>query len=356
LLPPQATNLLPTKTDPNKKEWQWGELYYEFTANEDNPVLLIEGELDGKDGNLDIDDISVVMVETYKIKAYTILGAPGNTNGYYITPGKAGSRATVANNQTPANFIQIKEVDGTYSYKLQTDDIKKGIFLTAVGPNEVNFVETKDNTIPDGADFRLVTPPLFKDANASTSFESVKFKKHYLRHFSFNLCVNNDTSGQARNVLVNYQRDATWFLEKNPSRAEIETLLTARGAKTGSVQVSLYWSNKNDLDLQVTDPSGETIFYDKKTSKSGGVLDVDMNSRPMDATKAAVENIFWPEGKAPKGRYKIVVNHYKNRDTLDPTQFTVRLVVDGKTQLIQGEVVYADPNRKTVTVQEFEVK
>ncbi|MGL4420440.1 MAG: hypothetical protein ACRCZF_07240 [Gemmataceae bacterium] len=355
LLPPRATNLLASKTDPKKKEWQWGELYYEFTANEDNPVLLIEGELDDKDGNLDIDDVSVVMVETYKIKAYTIVAEKVKKDHFYIIPGKAGSRATVANDTTPANFIQIKQIDGSCAYKLQTNDPKQAIFLTALAPNQVNFVETKDNTIPEGADFQMVKP-LYKEAIGSTSFESVKFNKHYLRHFSFNLCVNNDTPEQARNGKVVYQQDSTWFLEKNPSRSEIETLLKTSGAKTGAVQVSLYWENKNDLDLQVTDPNGETINYDKKTSKSGGVLDVDMNATDSRSTKAAVENIFWAEGKAPKGRYKIVVNHFKNHDIPDPTPFSVRLVVAGKTQLFEGEVVFADSKRKTVTVHEFEVK
>ena len=38
-------------------------------------------------------------------------------------------------------------------------------------------------------------------------------------------------------------------------------------------------------------------------------LDVDANVRPE--TKKPVENIVWPDFKAPPGEYKVYVHHYK---------------------------------------------
>ena len=57
-------------------------------------------------------------------------------------------------------------------------------------------------------------------------------------------------------------------------------------AKSGEVQVSLFWSSKNDLDLHVVCPSGERIFYGNRNPASGGRLDVDMNVSYEQASAA----------------------------------------------------------------------
>lgn len=140
--------------------------------------------------------------------------------------------------------------------------------------------------------------------------------------------------------------------------AKIVKLLKAKGAQGGAVQVSLAWSNPNDLDLHVIAPSGEKIYWNNRTGKSGGTLDIDANVKYDPKSTNPVENVFWPEGKAAKGRYKIVVDHYKNHGQAgcqDPTRFVVRLAVGGVTQLFQGEVAFADPKKKTVVVAEFDV-
>ena len=92
----------------------------------------------------------------------------------------------------------------------------------------------------------------------------------------------------------------------------MEQLLEAQGAKRGEVQVSLHWANKNDLDLHVITPQNEEIYYRHPQSKCGGKLDLDMNRTYESATNKAVENIFWPEGKAQPGLYKVYVHHFQN--------------------------------------------
>lgn len=147
-----------------------------------------------------------------------------------------------------------------------------------------------------------------------------------------------------------------WDLGKK--EGEIVELLNAKGAKTGDVMISLAWSNKNDIDLHVIEPSGEKVWYNHRTTKTGGHLDLDANVQYEKATTNPVEHIYWPAGKAPKGRYKIIVDHYKNHgqaDCKDPTKFTVRLAVGGVTRLFHGEVVRNDPKRKQMVVAEFEV-
>lgn len=141
-----------------------------------------------------------------------------------------------------------------------------------------------------------------------------------------------------------------------PGNERIEELLRANKAQSGEVQVSLAWFNKNDLDLHVVCPSGERISFANRQSKCGGRLDVDMNVNYARASNPAVENVFW--AKAPRGRYKVHVNHFQNHgqpDCADPTGFTVRVQVRGRPEVYRGEVVARDAKRGTVLACEFDV-
>jgi hypothetical protein len=73
---------------------------------------------------------------------------------------------------------------------------------------------------------------------------------------------------------------------------------------TGSVQITLTWDNESDMDLWVTEPDGEIIGWEHPNSDTSGTLDVD------DTNGYGPENIFWPYGEAPSGKYKVEVHHF----------------------------------------------
>ncbi len=114
--------------------------------------------------------------------------------------------------------------------------------------------------------------------------------------------------------------------------------LTSAGAQTGDVQVSLIWNNRNDLDLHVIPPSGQEISFMRPRSRCNGRLDVDMNAG-LFTSDEPVENVFWPTGKAPNGKYRVIVQYYGRRDpdTKDGT-FEVAVKVNGEVQTFQGKV------------------
>ena len=122
---------------------------------------------------------------------------------------------------------------------------------------------------------------------------------------------------------------------------------------TGDVQVTLTWDSVNDLDLWVTDPADETIYYHNKTSASGGELDVDANPGCNDLTSSPVENIFWPTGDSPEGTYTIYVQYYDVCQPEARTPFTVRLQVNGETQIFTG--VASEQNEK-IEIHTFELQ
>jgi hypothetical protein len=132
--------------------------------------------------------------------------------------------------------------------------------------------------------------------------------------------------------------------------AEVAARLRREGGKTGDVRVSLIWNNRNDLDLHVVPPSGEELYYAHKQSRCGGELDVDMNVRG-DSTKP-VENIYWPAGGAPRGKYRVYVQNYSYHEASGQAyDYTVEVYVAGVATRYQGRI---SGTRSNQTVCEFE--
>lgn len=78
---------------------------------------------------------------------------------------------------------------------------------------------------------------------------------------------------------------------------------------TGDVQVLLEWDTYDDVDLHVIDPAGEEIYFGHRRSRSGGELDIDANAG-SNMMRNPKENVFWPVGGAPMGRYKVRVRWF----------------------------------------------
>lgn len=118
---------------------------------------------------------------------------------------------------------------------------------------------------------------------------------------------------------------------KSDIDAEIRKRVLAAGGQHDNVdvRVSLVWDNRNDLDLHVTTPSGEVIFFSHKQSACGGVLDVDRNVR--GETDTPVENVRWARGTAPAGSYRVKVRNYRFHEADQaPTPFRVEIEVGGE--------------------------
>lgn len=110
-----------------------------------------------------------------------------------------------------------------------------------------------------------------------------------------------------------------------------ERVKTAGGTVTGDLRVSLAWFNYDDLDLFVIEPNGYRIYFGNRalTSPCGGKLDVDMNV--SSDTREAVENIIWSnKSRMTKGVYKIGVNNFNHRESID-VGFQIQTEFDGYT-------------------------
>jgi hypothetical protein len=98
---------------------------------------------------------------------------------------------------------------------------------------------------------------------------------------------------------------------------------------TGPIQVTLSWNTIDDLDLYVTDPTQQTVFFNNRIVPSGGRLDVDANADCVAVTQNAVENVFWAS-TPPSGPYFIEVRLFRRcSQSTAPIPFTVTVRKSG---------------------------
>ncbi len=108
---------------------------------------------------------------------------------------------------------------------------------------------------------------------------------------------------------------------------EVETRITDRGAALGALNFVLEWGTKDDIDLYVTCPMGETISYSNRTA-CGGRYDLDANVAEISAIPDPVENIVFEN--AALGLYKVRV-HLRDDRTGGAKTVTLHVLRTGGT-------------------------
>jgi hypothetical protein len=122
-------------------------------------------------------------------------------------------------------------------------------------------------------------------------------------------------------------------------RREFASRLSAAGAATGEITVTLLWNSPGDLDLVVRCPSGQQLDY-RNPAACGGALDVDANAARASLSDRPVENAFWRAGQAAPGSYQVVVRYAPRKDERNPreTPFQVRLIRGGQESVFKGAI------------------
>src|SRR6185503_13603258 len=86
-----------------------------------------------------------------------------------------------------------------------------------------------------------------------------------------------------------------------------------------------------DIDMYVTDPSGETISYQHTQSSTGGALDHDArgNCRSEQANNR-IENTYWNSPQPPRGNYQVELHYWGECGGAGPTLTTLSIAVGGR--------------------------
>jgi hypothetical protein len=87
------------------------------------------------------------------------------------------------------------------------------------------------------------------------------------------------------------------------------TPVSATDLADADIAVTVRWTGASDVDLRVTDPNGEEVYYANESTPEGGRLDLDSNAG-CSIDNVNQETISWPKDAAPDGTYTVVVDYY----------------------------------------------
>lgn len=104
----------------------------------------------------------------------------------------------------------------------------------------------------------------------------------------------------------------------------VSQVITASG-----LQVSLDWASTDDLDLEVRDPVGGSLYWQTPTVPSGGTITANANQQCVQTVSPANETASWPSGGLDTGSYEVLVYFQQSCNNNIPTEFTVSATVDG---------------------------
>jgi len=103
------------------------------------------------------------------------------------------------------------------------------------------------------------------------------------------------------------------------------------------LQFSLNWDAPTDVDLWVTEPNGERIYFGNTTSASGGTLDLDSNAG-CSIDNVNNENITWGSVVPPLGDYLVQVDHWSDCNG-NTSNYTLTANMCGETTSYNGTLV-----------------
>jgi len=102
----------------------------------------------------------------------------------------------------------------------------------------------------------------------------------------------------------------------------------------GDMEFTLTWDQQADLDLHVSDPFSESLYYVQQQNATGGVFRQDAGCGGSSQTERAV----YPRGTAASGTYSVFVHYFRSCNGTGEVRWTLNIVSDGKTQRISGTI------------------
>ena len=221
---------------------------------------------------------------------------------------------------------------------------------TELSENEYSdYLERDSNRDQNFMDLRLILSDIIGDINDEEDIDDEQRRMMELGGRG-EWIEDNQEGLEQHSVLVAEEEIGSGItIAETPTDDDMDERLEREGGKSGAVQVTLSWDDYNDLDLHLFCPNGERIYFNNKTSECGGVLDVDMNVKPV--SNNPVENIVWENIPHP-GKYKVGVHfykHFRKKRSKKTCAFRLRVVVDSDSREYQGSITYGQAIQMVTT-------
>lgn len=212
-----------------------------------------------------------------------------------------------------------------------------------------DYLERDSHRDQNFVDLRLILSDIIEDINDEQEIDDEQRRIMELDGRGEWIEENQEGLEQHSVLVAEEEIGSGITIAEAPIDDDMDERLMREGGKSGAVQVTLSWDDYNDLDLHLFCPDGERIYFNNKISECGGILDVDMNVKPV--SNNPVENIVWENIPAP-GKYKVGVHfykHYRKKRSKKTCKFRLRVVVDDNSREYQGSITYGQAIQMVTT-------
>jgi hypothetical protein len=199
-----------------------------------------------------------------------------------------------------------------------------------INVNDIIFVDRSAKGRLKGDAFdevatKSVTP---KELSRTETIGIETFIKDVVPHVtSIELLVENKHTGNlvsliaptdlAAEKLFKWNNPFSWSYNGDVTDSIKERVKRAGGQIDAELCCRLAWSNYDDLDLHMIEPSEHIYYVHRYSNTSGGQLDIDMNAG-SGQTREPVENIFYERlNKLRSGIYHLFVHQFAQRERSD---------------------------------------
>ena len=212
-----------------------------------------------------------------------------------------------------------------------------------------DYLERDSHRDQNFVDLRLILSDIIEDINDEQEIDDEQRRIMELDGRGEWIEENQEGLEQHSVLVAEEEIGSGITIAEAPIDDDMDERLMREGGKSGAVQVTLSWDDYNDLDLHLFCPDGERIYFNNKNSDCGGVLDVDMNVKPV--SNNPVENIVWENIPTP-GKYKVGVHfykHFRKKRSKKTCKFRLRVVVDADSREYQGSITYGQAIQMVTT-------
>jgi hypothetical protein len=165
-----------------------------------------------------------------------------------------------------------------------------------------------------------------------TVFKSAGVESVNLVEFSLTASVVTATNAPETTATTVPTTEATLVPTTSPEATpEVTVQVSSSGQvlTNSGMSVELAWTTGDDLDLEVRDPVGGSLYWETPTVDSGGTMSANANQGCVNTTTTPSETASWSPGGVPTGSYEVLVYYQKACGGTAPVGFTISITVDG---------------------------
>ena len=290
-------------------------------------------------GGMDVEDA---------VKAFELKVAPAN----YTRPTALVTKRMVADAQVKVNELGLTSALERRYATIDDITINNILFADRSAKKAMNVFDDMASRIPESkkALGRVEEVPVEKflaDVLPTAESLEVMFENRHANNLVSLVTAGDPTS----KLLFKWPNHFSWSYVGDLTDSIKERVKRAGGRVDADLRCSLSWFNYDDLDLHLTEPGGNEIYYANKLSApTRGQLDVDMNAG-AGTTRSAVENIFFPDKERMRaGTYVLAVHNFCLREKSN-VGFEVEVEFDGAIHSFTYDKPVRD--KETVEVAKF---